>query len=307
MTTLIENNYQSIMPCSECRLSGHNKNTCPQLAIQRAMSIINDGIDLAPYHNLYPDWFKDTNGKGPLEDLNWKFTWPYGLSERSRNKDVSNTLHLLYRLRWLIKDVPQNAVDTRTPITNYIHQRGAFWYSYTYDSERKVLVETPFIDELTGSLVTNDIGEERAKAIRIKIMYYNSCEVRLQQVAEMGERMNRILPAPIAAAGERNNVRQTNEEIINSRRIREIRAIEEYNKKVMTLIKPLPEAISCDDCPICLDTLGNTNVVILRCGHKTCGDCIFHHFQQTGGSSCPQCRQEFAVRIPGWVPANPVY
>ena len=42
------------MPCSQCRTTGHTKPKCPQYAMDRALSIINDGIDLAPY-NALPD------------------------------------------------------------------------------------------------------------------------------------------------------------------------------------------------------------------------------------------------------------
>jgi hypothetical protein len=55
-------------------------------------------------------------------------------------------------------------------------------------------------------------------------------------------------------------------------------------------------AFHTEDCPICLSDLGETNVMTLRCGHKSCGDCFVRHFQTVGGTKCPVCREQFAVR-----------
>ena len=59
-------------------------------------------------------------------------------------------------------------------------------------------------------------------------------------------------------------------------------------------------AFHTDECPICFEHLGETNCMVLRCGHKTCGDCILRHFQNVGGRKCPICRDQYAVRIQGW-------
>lgn len=53
------------------------------------------------------------------------------------------------------------------------------------------------------------------------------------------------------------------------------------------------KAIETSDCSICFEELGETNKMILRCGHQFCGDCIFRHHQCQNGSSCPSCRAQF--------------
>ena len=80
-------------------------------------------------------------------------------------------------------------------------------------------------------------------------------------------------------------------------------AIEERKsqKELESLKEVASEAFVTDDCPICMDPLGKTNVMTLRCGHTTCGNCIFRHFQNAGGIDCPICRSQYAVRVPGWV------
>ena len=55
-------------------------------------------------------------------------------------------------------------------------------------------------------------------------------------------------------------------------------------------------------CGICWDELGDANVMVTKCGHKFCCDCILSHFQNAAGTNCPLCREEYAKRVPGWLP-----
>ena len=66
------------------------------------------------------------------------------------------------------------------------------------------------------------------------------------------------------------------------------------------------KAFHADDCPICFNDITETNVMTLRCGHQTCGDCLFHHFQTVGGTKCPVCREQYVVRVKGWKPPTQV-
>lgn len=55
-------------------------------------------------------------------------------------------------------------------------------------------------------------------------------------------------------------------------------------------------------CGICWDELGEANVMVTKCGHKFCCDCILSHFQNAAGTNCPLCREEYATRVSGWLP-----
>lgn len=57
-------------------------------------------------------------------------------------------------------------------------------------------------------------------------------------------------------------------------------------------------------CGICWDELGDANVMVTKCGHKFCCDCILSHFQNAAGTNCPLCREEYAKRVPGWLPPH---
>jgi hypothetical protein len=284
--------------------------------MNRVLSIINDGTDLAPFNMQNAFWFKDADGKSPM-DLEWK--GPIIGVYNSRN--YSHATPLLKKLRWLIKEIPTN-VDNRTPITNIVYQKGALWYSYTYDTERKILSENLFADELTGAPIQADIARQTAQDINSKINSYEKAQTRHETAVRRNadfqiriqEYRNRMQAAPNAHPEQRREQRRQQQlatlqrriEIARRRELRQRQAILDFQNKVDALPPPASKIIHCDECPICMDTLGETNIVVLRCGHKTCGDCIFHHFQQAGGSSCPSCRQDFAVRIPGWTPPAPI-
>ena len=112
----------------------------------------------------------------------------------------------------------------------------------------------------------------------------------IQRLAQQREQINRQ-----RLATQRRRERRANEEAQTQQEISRF----ERELKELSLVE---KVIDCDDCPICMETLGNTNKMVLRCGHQFCGDCILNHFQREGGTKCPACRTEFAVRVPNWLP-----
>lgn len=57
-----------------------------------------------------------------------------------------------------------------------------------------------------------------------------------------------------------------------------------------------------EECQICYDKIGCVNNITLRCGHKYCSDCFLTHFQNPGGTRCPFCKQDIAIRVDNWLP-----
>ena len=99
------------------------------------------------------------------------------------------------------------------------------------------------------------------------------------------------------------------ERVIIARRMTAVNPVQELiNKDKIECNKTHAElitketAVEVKDCPICLDELGNTNQMVLRCGHSFCGDCIMEHMPRVGGLKCPVCRAQYGVRINGWIP-----
>ena len=69
--------------------------------------------------------------------------------------------------------------------------------------------------------------------------------------------------------------------------------LSEFNAVEKKTLETKEKAVESTECSICFETLGETNKMILRCGHQFCGDCIFRHYSCPNGSSCPSCRSQF--------------
>jgi len=81
------------------------------------------------------------------------------------------------------------------------------------------------------------------------------------------------------------------------RRNRENNAIEIFNRVLLPIIRNTP--VEAEDCPICLDELGETGKTILRCGHQVCINCIVTQtlrsaaIKSTRTCICPVCRTPY--------------
>ena len=53
---------------------------------------------------------------------------------------------------------------------------------------------------------------------------------------------------------------------------------------------PVNEVFASENCPICMETLGKTNVVTTRCGHQMCVGCFTRNLMEAKSNKCPICR-----------------
>ena len=57
------------------------------------------------------------------------------------------------------------------------------------------------------------------------------------------------------------------------------------------------KVIETESCPICMDTMGETDITVLRCGHTFCSHCVLSHTLRCAmklvDCSCPVCRGVF--------------
>ena len=124
-----------------------------------------------------------------------------------------------------------------------------------------------------------------------------------QPTGQLPERLTRGLPEPRSPPNP--PPRRAN----NYVHYRSVNPIQELINKDLIDCKKKQGELGCNEdafesseCPICFDELGNTNKMILRCGHTLCGDCIINHMQRVGGMKCPVCRIQYGVRVKGWQP-----
>ena len=247
--------------CNYCSQVGHYESKCFPLKIDRVLSIVNNRVDLPPY-NEQGEWFKDHNGNYPLQ-LGW--TPPF--------EHIHITIpRAFYKILSLL-DYFQNLKRFPTRVGGMFYRKNKIWFHYfirrqpSLDHSQRVILNEQYADPQNRNNQNGVYGTFK------KIQ----CDVH-KAIIEAKQEQQEII--------ERTTRREQNQ------------------KKYIESIKALPlssKPIDTDECSICFETIGPTNKSILRCGHMYCGDCIFHHFQRTGGTFCPNCRQEFAIRLPGWV------
>lgn len=69
------------------------------------------------------------------------------------------------------------------------------------------------------------------------------------------------------------------------------------NRVLLPIIRTIP--FEADDCPICLDALGETGNTVLRCGHQLCINCMVTQIlrsvvtRNTNMCKCPICRSPY--------------
>ena len=56
------------------------------------------------------------------------------------------------------------------------------------------------------------------------------------------------------------------------------------------LMAPVNEVFASENCPICMETLGKTNVITSRCGHQMCVGCFTRNLVEAKSNKCPVCR-----------------
>ena len=144
-------------------------------------------------------------------------------------------------------------------------------------------------------------AEERYIAARLHSMNVAGGIISIpdrQPTGQLPERLARGVHEPRSPINPPTEVyyRPVNptQELINKDKI-------DCNKKQENLVC-VDNAFEMSDCPVCFDELGNTNKMVLRCGHTVCGDCITNHMQRVGGLKCPVCRVQYGVRVKGWQP-----
>jgi hypothetical protein len=55
---------------------------------------------------------------------------------------------------------------------------------------------------------------------------------------------------------------------------------------------PHSEVYVSENCPICMEKIGKTNVTTMLCGHQTCSGCFARNIIESQSNQCPMCREK---------------
>ena len=62
--------------------------------------------------------------------------------------------------------------------------------------------------------------------------------------------------------------------------------------KPEALKRPVETVYISESCPICMESLGKTNVTTMLCGHQTCNGCFARNIIESKSNRCPTCREK---------------
>ena len=282
------------MPCSFCRSTSHNISNCTDLAFQRAKSIYNDGVDMRPRNydrNLDANWFCSAPNNIIPSHPDWNSRNMNIYSSGSRNRKPATTA-TLYKLH-TISMLKEGSTSIEKEIGYIVHDDrlyGDSFYKITINAENKVVIEKKAHDSQDGISLNAEYTTRRRE---IMVQRNN---------AERAARQEQIRQQRIRDVERLQQQQQQERQHQNQERQREQQRLAEQEQDRLNQLVSREEAVEATECAICMDELKQTNKSILRCGHQFCGDCIFKHFQERGGTKCPQCRSEYALRVPNWQP-----
>jgi len=189
-------------------------------------------------------------------------------------------LDYLYREK---NDFDFDDSNNKRQLQNNINTKREDFYNYIKENCK----ENKFIE--TNGGIFPEIEQERQRIYEENIRIEREQREQRTQLREQARRESQR---------RREELREAQRARINQEQKEALRIIEE--KKANMILKT--NIVETQECPICMDELGNTNKAILRCGHQFCSDCIFTHLQKAHGSDCPCCRAEYVIRPLGWLP-----
>lgn len=251
------------MSCSYCKTARHNILTCEKAIIDRCVSIFQSNTDPL-YGKRHRQVRNFSNSKEWFKDEQGKFPheleWDWESFTRSRigwARCIDPEVGVIYLIRSLRCMLPGYPLQDGYPNINYVIR------SY-YDRNQFKCVKISF--DVSSDTSFND-------HCKLNMECFEDDSIAKQKYQEY---------------------------LIALRQLREKRMIfreQEKEKRKFDSLVFNEKAIESDECPICMKEFGETNHVVLRCGHQFCGDCIFHHIQTSNGSRCPCCRQEYTLKI----------
>lgn len=295
--------------CGHCNSTEHDRRNCQLMILDNALSIFNANEPIRALKNKSDAWFKDGD-KFP-SDAEWKAS---GTNKSTRGFNAV-TLEVLENMSDVVtgrgprgrSSRETNTILFKVPALHYCPVNSPNILNHAAQTYISMTLQT---DEGGKKFRMRDIGlsdEARARFNQDYHMYRRwKAHIAVLEEERKKAATDAVEFMALRARFTQEVIKRLEALAVANDRTQRRRSItleeKKSQKELESLKEVASEAFATDNCPICMDPLGKTNVMTLRCGHITCGNCIFHHFQNAGGTECPMCRTQYAVRVPGWVP-----
>jgi hypothetical protein len=293
------------MPCTYCNHNGHNISQCSLAAFERAFEIYNDGVDsyAKKRKNIFystnaniTSWLTDRNGHTPSHP-DWNTQNERGFPTSNSDRFVLNR----------IPPAERNVINFITKFRNLSTDIIIDAHPNMDYSVVKMNTSPP-----TFIKINRVVTDNRSKIVTTTFENYQAGHGHYSAFEAATRRLNQLRREHHAQQWRQRMEQQRHEEFQQrreraeqNRRQQQQQQLLEQQRQIDNLVLR-EQPVEAKECAICFEPFSNTNKMILRCGHQFCGDCIFHHFQGKGGTKCPQCRAEFAIRVSGWKPPGDI-
>lgn len=259
--------------CGHCREEGHNRSNCVQLQIDIVLNI--HGRE----EQLYNTEMKRTVALHTLT------------TEKLAQVKLLKTGQLpyvIYKRKLTTLNIPA--------YNNYIirYQNNAFTITVEGPNTEIEQNEMQSIREHTEQIrIYKDEYRERILYVRNGYRYSNWQSITSLITIINGDHI-RFVALKLEEQIRRDEAYQRMQAVRNNR---ENAFQEVVHRDVLPIIRDT--LIETDDCPICLETLGETNKSTLRCGHQVCMKCIITQSircittQNINNCICPVCRTTY--------------
>jgi len=265
--------------CGYCREAGHNIAGCDIYKIKLDLTIIRNDLDILERHNNPTHIRTVSINVDNLTNIKLLFEGhlPYIIRKnyiiRKINNEQDNTLIIeeknkieikQYKMELKELEKENNFINLNAITFINLKQRLTYYKQnclYSYYISKRVLTELLNRNDYEDYI--EEINTERTRR-----------RDELRRIADEGiQQAEAIL---LARTGETIN----NTDIMD--------------RIILPIIRET--VIEADDCPICLETLIETNKSVLRCGHLLCTNCLVTqtliNFKK-GMCKCPVCRERF--------------
>jgi len=309
------------MVCLNCRQADHNDSNCPTRCIQVLLDIMNTGR--VQVNSISVDSFEilDESGRAPNHpefDLFTKLKTDFPESSATRVRigiDPWDYMRQKYNPDGRGYYSTRNYKLVRGILENYVYPLSVFGKSGVgFTTEDPTTYYIPALRQGTRPRKNSDIPRRTfCITYDVETRTYASTIVDMPE-RELRTRMDKQTKMFGVIYSEYMFVVDTDVRDVFRGTVRRLRRLENQQRELRRGNPPPPPhrpvatnhqplcavsgtAYETPDCPICMEGIGETNKCVLRCGHQYCTDCIFHHFQQKRGVSCPTCRLTYAVKI----------
>jgi len=285
--------------CGNCGQAGHNRRTCAhnndnESAVDSAdrpsgREVARRNRRLQTMQDERRDemdrarWAREAAEARRLQEARIRHTEQQAReNERRARERVQENVHRARENERRARENERRAAQTQRSNQGHIQINAPNMQISLHAGSNTITVNHYGNRQQSDSATREQANRQRAPAVRAEVE-------RLRQQAQTDENL-RIMTQINNELSERLSRRpEPRPELIDS----------DFLKRVSDLPIVRDKAVDTDDCPVCMETLGETGKTVLKCGHIVCQSCFLQQVlratanKKVDSCACPMCRVNY--------------